>query len=92
MEALRRIDHRLAAVATNITDQPPLGSGGYKTLLQVPTPMPAATNRLKPAQQLAHADFEMVARRLADDLAFGAMLRVCRERTGVCTIAALRTG
>ncbi len=32
----------------------------------------ASTTRLKPAQQLAHADFEMVARRLADDLAFGA--------------------
>lgn len=27
---------------------------------------------LRPAEQLAHADFEMVARRLADDLAFGA--------------------
>jgi uncharacterized protein (DUF58 family) len=29
-------------------------------------------HKLRPGQQLAHADFEMVARRLADDLAFGA--------------------
>ena len=32
----------------------------------------SSSTRLKPAQELAHADFEMVARRLADDLAFGA--------------------
>lgn len=32
----------------------------------------SSTQRLRPAQELAHADFEMVARRLADDLAFGA--------------------
>ncbi len=29
-------------------------------------------SKLRPAQELVHADFEMVARRLADDLAFGA--------------------
>lgn len=28
-------------------------------------------NKLKPAHELVHADFEMMARRLADDLAFG---------------------
>jgi uncharacterized protein (DUF58 family) len=31
-----------------------------------------SNSKLRPAQGLAHADFEMVARRLADDLAFGA--------------------
>lgn len=30
-----------------------------------------AKNKLRPAHELAHANFEMVARRLADDLAFG---------------------